>query len=100
MLSITASAQALPCTPEPIDNPSAPYPAWALRRGITGIVYFKFRIAAGGSVAEVRAMEGSKSVFIADALATVKGWKFKSLECNKLNESVWHYSKMTFEFAK
>jgi TonB family protein len=99
MLSVSAQAQTAPCVPVPIATPAAPFPAWASRRGITGVVYFQFRIAANGSVAEVHALQGSKSEFISDTLATVKTWKFKALKCNQPEEGIWQSSEMTFRLT-
>ena len=64
-------------TPEPSQVVQARYPMDALRNGVTGRVDLDFRIAADGSVRDVRVLHAQPAgVFEQAATAALRQWRF------------------------
>jgi TonB family protein len=59
-----------------IDQPMAPYPLEAVRRGIEGKVTMSIVVDANGKVSQAKALSGPKELFPA-ALASVKMWQYE-----------------------
>jgi TonB family protein len=59
-----------------IDQPMAPYPLEAVRRGIEGKVELSIVVDANGKVTEAKALSGPEELFPA-ALASVKMWHYE-----------------------
>ena len=59
-----------------VDQPMAPYPLEAVRRGIEGKVELSIVVDANGKVTEAKALSGPEELFPA-ALASVKMWHYE-----------------------
>jgi len=72
-----APAHAVASGPEPTEIVPARYPIDALRGGVTGKVDLEFRIAADGSVRDVRVIRAQPTgVFEQAAVAALRQWRF------------------------
>lgn len=70
------NSAAQPAHLKAIDQPMAPYPLEALRRGIEGKVTMSIVVDANGKVSKAKALSGPKELFAA-ALASVKMWQYE-----------------------
>lgn len=64
-----------------ISTPQPPYPAEAIRGGITGSVEVEFQVNRDGSVSDVKIVKANpRGTFDRGVLATVKKWQFQPLD--------------------
>ena len=63
--------------PVPLVKVAAVYPQRAIGRGLEGFVIVEFTVTAAGTVIDVRVVDASDSVFVANAIAAAEKFRYR-----------------------